>query len=204
MNAAVILSDALPGIKNSELISFAKVRAAYSKSGNVNVGVYSLQATYSQPGGFPYGNTAGFTANATIPNPNLKPEFVKTFEVGAEIGFLKNRINLEATYFHQKSDNQILQVSQSSTTGYTIGLANAASFKNYGVEMDLGLNPVVNIGKGRIDLKINATYNDNQVTSTLNNIPVVIGGNNGFLQNSVSSPTANNIAIVGKPAFDSN
>ncbi|WP_276483323.1 SusC/RagA family TonB-linked outer membrane protein [Paraflavitalea pollutisoli] len=201
VNGAVVLSDAIPGIKNSELISFAKVRAAYSKSGNVNVGVYSLQATYSQPGGFPYGNVAGFTANQTIPNPDLKPEFVKTFEIGGEIGFLRNRINLEATYFNQKSDNQILQVSQSSTTGYTIGLANAASFKNYGVEMDLGLNPLVNIGKGRIDIKFNATYNNNEVTSTLNNIPVVIGGNSGFIQNSVSSPTANNIAVVGKPAF---
>lgn len=200
-NAAIILSDAVPGIKNSEFISFAKVRAAYSKSGNVNVGVYSLQATYSQPAGFPFGSTAGFTANQTIPNPSLKPEFIKTFEIGAELGFLRNRINAEATYFHQQSDNQILQVSQSSTTGYTIGLANAASFKNYGVEMDLGLNPVVHFGKGRIDLKINATYNDNEVTSTLNNIPVVIGGNSGFIQNSVSSPTANNIAVVGKPAF---
>ena len=201
VNGAVILSDAVAGIKNSEFISFAKVRAAYSKSGNVNVGVYSLQATYSQPAGFPYGGTAGFTANQTIPNPDLKPEFIKTFEIGAELGFLKNRINAEATYFHQQSDNQILQVSQSATTGYTIGLANAASFKNFGVEMDLGLNPLVNIGKGRIDLKINATYNDNEVTSTLNNIPVVIGGNSGFIQNSVSSPTVNNIAIVGKPAF---
>lgn len=200
-NAAIILSDAVPGIKNSEFISFAKVRAAYSKSGNVNIPVYSLQATYSQPGGFPYGNVAGFTANQTIPNPDLKPEFVKTLEIGAELGFLKNRINIEATYFNQKSDNQILQVSQSSTTGYTIGLANAASFKNYGVELDLGLNPVVNIGKGRIDLKVNATYNDNEVLSTLNDIPVVIGGNSGFFQNSVSSPTANNIAVVGKPAF---
>lgn len=201
VNAAVVLSDAVSAIKNSELISFAKVRAAYSKSGNVNVGVYSLQSTYSQPGGFPFGSVAGFTANQTIPNPNLKPEFVKTFEIGGELGFLKNRINVEATYFRQESDNQILQVSQSSTTGYTIGLANAASFNNYGVEMDLSLNPVVNVGKGRIDLKLNATYNDNEVTGTLNNIPVVIGGNAGFIQNSVSTPTANNIAVVGKPAF---
>ena len=84
-----------------------------------------------------------------------------------ELGFLKNRINVEGTYFYQNNTNQILQVSQSSTTGYTSGLANAAAFKNYGVEMDLGLTPLVNIGKGRIDLKINATYNNNKVTSTL-------------------------------------
>lgn len=200
-NASVVLSDAIPSLKNSNVISYAKVRAAYSKSGNVNVGVYSLNATYSQPAGFPYGNNAGFTANAQIPSPDLKPEFVITKEAGLELGFLKNRLNLEATYFYQNCNNQILTVSQSAATGYTQGLANAASFKNYGVETDLSLTPLVNVGKGRIDFKVNATYNNNEVTSTLGNIPVVIGGNSQFLQNSVSSPTANNIAVVGMPAF---
>lgn len=200
-NASLVLSDLVPALHDSKLVSFAKVRAAYSKSGNVNLGVYSTQATYSQPAGFPFGNNAGFTANQTIPSPNLKPEFVTTKEAGFEVGLLKNRIDLEATYFDQRSDNQILQVSQSSTTGYTLGLANAASFKNYGVEMDLGLTPLVKIGKGRFDLKLEGTYNDNKVLSTLGNIPVVIGGNNQFIQIANGSPTANNIAEVGKPAF---
>jgi len=39
------------------------------------------------------------------------------------------------------------------------------------------------------------------VLSTLGNVPVVIGGNNQFVQNISGGPTANNIAIVGKPAF---
>ena len=67
--------------------------------------------------------------------------------------------------------------------------------------MDLGLTPVVKIGKGKIDLKINATYNNNEVLSTFQNSPVTIGGTNQFVQISASSPTANNVAIVGKPAF---
>lgn len=200
-NASVILSDAIPTIQTSGIISYAKVRGAISKSGNVNLGAYALQTTYSQAGGFPYGSIPGFTANGTIPSDNLKPEFVETVEAGVELGFLNNRINFEATYFNQNNTDQILALSQSVTTGYTVGLANAADFKNRGIEMDLNLTPVVNIGKGRIDLRINATYNDNEVTRTLDNVPVVIGGNSGFIQNSVSSPTANNIAIVGKPAF---
>jgi TonB-linked SusC/RagA family outer membrane protein len=200
-NASVVLSDALPAIKNSNLISYAKIRAAYSKSGNVNIGVYALQPTYTQPLGFPYGSNAGFSAGNTIPSPDLKPEFVITKEVGLELGFLRNRINFEASFFDQRCDNQILNVSQSGASGYTTGVANAASFKNYGVELDLGLTPLINIGKGRIDFKINATYNNNEVLTTLNDAPVVIGGNNGFIQNSISSPTANNIAVVGQPAF---
>jgi len=206
-NASVVLSDAISAIKNSNLISYAKVRAAYSKSGNVNVGVYALQPTYTQPAGFPYGTNAGFSAGNTIPSPDLKPEFVITKEVGFELGFLKNRYNFEASFFDQRCNNQILNVSQSAATGYTTGVANAASFKNYGVEMDLGLTPLVNIGKGKIDLRVNGTYNNNKVLSTLGNVPVVIGGNvaaggnPGFIQNSIDAPTANNIAIVGQPAF---
>ncbi len=200
-SGSVVLSEAIPAIRNSGLISYAKIRGAYSKSGNVNVGVYALNATYSQPGGFPYGNTVGFTANQIIPNPDLQPEFIFTKEAGFEIGMLKNRINLEATFFHQNSTNQILTVSQSIATGYALGLANAASFKNYGVEADLNLTPLIRVGKGRIDLRINVTYNDNEVTRTLGNIPVVVGGTSQFLSTLSGSPTANNIAVVGQPAF---
>ena len=200
-NAAVVLSDAIPAIQDIASLSFLKVRAAISKSGNVNLGPYGIQPTYSPPTGFPFGSTAGFTANNTIPNSNLKPEFVTTTEAGLEVGFLRNTINLGATYFFQKNTNQILSVTQSGTTGYTTQVANAADFNNYGVEMDLGLTPLVKIGKGHIDLKVNATYNNNKVTHTLNNVPVVIGGNSGFIQNATGYPTVNNIANVGKPAF---
>lgn len=200
-NASIVLSDAVSSIKNSNLISYLKVRGALSKSGNVNIGVYALQPTYTQPAGFPYGSNAGFSAGNTIPSPDLKPEFVTTKEVGFEIGFLKNRYNFEASFYHQSCTDQILNVSQSAATGYTTGIANAADFKNYGVEMDLNLTPLIKIGKGRIDFRINASYNNNEVLNTLGNIPVVIGGNSGFLQNSISSPTVNNIAVVGRPAF---
>jgi TonB-linked SusC/RagA family outer membrane protein len=200
-NVSIVLSDAIPSLQNSGLISYLKVRGAISKSGNVNLNPYSLAVTYSQPQNFPYGSVAGFSADGTVPDANLKPEFVNTKEVGVEFGLLKNRINVEATYFNQNNTDQILFVSQSSTTGYAFGLANAADFKNYGVEMDLGLSPVVKIGKGRIDLKINGTYNNNKVTKTLGNTSVTIGGSNNFIQNSTSSPTANNIAVVGLPAF---
>ncbi len=200
-NVALVLSDAIRGLKDISWLSYLKVRGAISKSGNVNLNPYSLQATYAQPLGFPYGSTVGYIANPTIPSANLKPEFVNTKEAGIELGFLQNRVMFEATYFFQNNTNQILQVSQSPTTGYPIGLANAADFNNYGVEMDLGLTPLVKIGKGRIDIKINATYNNNEVTHTLNNTPVIIGGNFAFIQNSVSGPTINNIAAVGKPAF---
>lgn len=200
-NVAFVLSQAIPALKQNSVISYLKIRGAISKSGNVNLAPYSLQATYSPPSGFPYGNTVGFAPNKTIPSPDLKPEFVNTKEGGVEMGFLNDRINLQATYFFQENTNQIIQISQSYTTGYSTVLANAADFNNYGVEMDLGLTPLIKIGRSQFNFKINATYNNNQVTHTFNNTPVVVGGSNNFIQVAVGYPTANNIAVVGKPAF---
>ncbi|MES2848428.1 MAG: SusC/RagA family TonB-linked outer membrane protein [Bacteroidota bacterium] len=201
VNATLVLSDAVPSLKSNGTISYVKLRGAVSKSGNVNLRAYDLRATYSQPVNFPYGNVAGYGSDIVKPSADLKPEFVNTKEVGIELGFLNNKINFEATYFNQNNTDQVILITQSLATGYPNLLANAADFKNWGVEMDLGLNRLINIGKGRIDLKINATYNNNEVTRTLNNTEVLIGGTNGFIQTSVGSPTVSNIAVTGLPAF---
>jgi outer membrane receptor protein involved in Fe transport len=198
-NLSFVLSDAIASLKETPL-SYLKIRGAYSESANVNLNPYSLQSTYSQPAGFPFGSIVGFTAGATIPSPNLKPETVISKEIGLEIGLLNGRFDLEATYFDQQCNDQILQTSLPSSTGYTVGLANAASFKNKGVELDLGISPY-KIGRGGLSFKINATYNTNKVTSTPDGSPVVIGGTSNYIQISRSSPTANNIAVVGGPAF---
>ncbi|HSU51793.1 MAG TPA: SusC/RagA family TonB-linked outer membrane protein, partial [Segetibacter sp.] len=118
VNASLVLSDAIPALKGNKTISYAKLRGAWSKSGNVNLGTYALEATASQSGGFPYGNLGGFSIGNTKPDVGIQPEFVKSTEIGLELGFLRNRINLEATVFQQHNDNQILTVQQSWATGY--------------------------------------------------------------------------------------
>jgi hypothetical protein len=202
VNASVVLTDALPALKGT-LLSYAKVRGSISKSANVNLGVYQLQPTYAgTAGGFPYGNLGGYTANNTVTDPLIKPEFVKSKEVGFELGFLKNRINLDASYYFQNNTNQILQVDQSWATGYPISQANTADFDNYGYELSLNLTPLVNIGQGRINFRTEVTYNNNKVTSVAGGINEVnIGGSAGFTQSAASSPTVYNAAIVGQPAF---
>jgi len=199
-SASVIISDIFPALKDNS-INYLKLRGAWNKSGNVNLSPYSTTSNYPLGAGFPFGNVGGLTAGNTIPSLNLRPEFVTTSEGGFELGLLDNRVYFEASYFNQQCDNQILAVSQSWTTGYPVAQTNAASFRNYGVELDLSLTPLVRIGNGDFNLKVNATYNDNEVTATQGNLPVVLAGNSGFIQNAASNPTVNNIAIVGQPAF---
>ncbi len=188
VSASIVLSEAIPGLKANKTLSFAKLRGAVSKTGNVNLGEFSLENTYSQATGFPYGTLLGFTANNTLRRDSYKPEFVINKEVGLELGFLSNRINFEGTYYHQDNTNQIITVAYSAATGYPSALLNAASFTNKGFELDLKLTPLIKFNKGTIDFKINYSHQENKVSSLIEGVNELGIGNGNFV-------------IVGLPAY---
>jgi len=188
VSASVLLSEAIPAIKNSRSISYFKVRGAISKTGNVNLGVQALENTYGLGGGFPYGTLVGYTSGNVLRLPKYTPEFVKNNEIGIEMGFLKNRINIEATAYTQDNTDQIVQVQYSGATGFTSALLNAASFTNKGLEFDLRLTPLVKIRNVSIDFKANYTYQTNEVTKIIEGVDELGIGNGNFV-------------IVGKPAY---
>ena len=51
-NASFVLSDAFPNLKNNNILTYAKVRAAISKSGNVNLNPYDLPSNLLSTGWF--------------------------------------------------------------------------------------------------------------------------------------------------------
>jgi TonB-linked SusC/RagA family outer membrane protein len=185
---SVLLSEAIPAVKNSKFISYLKVRGAYSKTGNVNIPTQGLENTYGLGFGFPYGSLSGYTSSNLLRLANYEPEFVKNKEAGIEIGFLKNRINIEATVYTQDNSNQIVDVQYSGATGFTSARLNAASFDNNGLELDLRLTPLVKLGKVDIDVKVNYTYQDNKVTKIIEGVDQLGIGNGNYV-------------IVGKPAY---
>lgn len=192
VNASLVLTDAIPGLKSSTL-SFLKVSGSLGKSANADIAPYQLEATYSGTGlGFPY-NVPGLTANNTNYDPLLKPEFIKSKDVGLQLGFLKDKIIFEAAAYHQDNTNQIIPVQISNTTGYTSTFVNAASFVNKGIELDLKLNNLIKLGAVRFNYKINGSYNTSEVKSIFGEDlkRLAIGG----------FATASNYAIVGNPAF---
>lgn len=187
-SVSFLLSEAIPAIKNSKTVSYLKVRGAISKTGNVNLGAQGLENTYGLGGGFPYGSLVGYTSGNTLRQSTYKPEFVLNKEVGLEVGFLKNRINIEATAYTQDNSDQIVQVQYSGATGFTSALLNAASFTNKGLEFDLKLTPLVKLGKVSIDVKANYTIQSNKVTKIIEGVDQLGIGNGNYV-------------IVGKPAY---
>lgn len=178
---SALLSQAIPAIKQSKIISYLKVRGAVSKTGNVNLGAYSLENTYSAGTGFPFGTVLGFTSDNTLRKSSYKPEFVVNKEIGLELGLNKNKINLEATVYQQDNSNQLITVAYSAATGFPSALLNAASFVNKGVEVDLKLTPLIKFDKVSIDFKINYTYQTNKVTSLVDGVDELGIGNGNYI-----------------------
>ncbi|MBE7173455.1 MAG: SusC/RagA family TonB-linked outer membrane protein [Williamsia sp.] len=188
VNAAVVLSDAIPSIKNNEFLNYLKVKAAWNITGNVTINPYSLESTLSPTGSYPYGSIASYAVSNTINNPFIKPEKVESYETGLEANFLHNRISLEATYYYQNNDDQVINVNISQATGFTVAPLNAARFLNKGLEFDLRLTPLFQIGQFKWNISGNLSINDSKVLEVYKDLKEVSNGNNTY-------------AIKGYPAY---
>ena len=91
---------------------------------------------------FPYAGLSGYSYTDQLGNNTLKPEKMKTFEVGGELKFINNRINLDVAYFHNVNEDLLLSVPITSSTGFSSQYMNAAKMSTTGVEFTLGLDVV--------------------------------------------------------------
>lgn len=196
VDAAAVLHDKLSFLKNSKYISFFKVRAGYSITGNISIpastgvggiavltlptnGAYYINPTVSYGAGFPFDNLMGYVQNARTVQSGLRPEKTHSLEVGTEIGFLRDKIRLEASYFKQITYDQTLPVQTSTASGVQSYLINSGKMQSSGIELDLKLNPFIRSGKFVWNLTLNYSYLDNKVLEILPSLgidEITIGG----------------------------
>lgn len=187
VNASVLLHKVIPGLSGNKTLNFFKLRGALSKTGNVPL-VAQQDPAFGIGTFFPFGSTLGYNIPTSIFQRQFQPEFVINREVGIELGFLKNRINFEATYYNQKNTNQVLDLSLANSTGYTTSKLNAADFTNSGLELDLKLTPLFKAGDLNIDVKANYTYQTSKVNRLVDGLNQIGIGNYNWV-------------IVGQPVY---
>jgi TonB-linked SusC/RagA family outer membrane protein len=190
VNASVLLHKLAKNmLGEGHTVSFLKLRGAIAKTGSAGqLGAFQNESRYFNSGFFPFGNTQGLVRSTQLISSNFKPEFVNTKEAGLEIGFLKNKVVFEASYYNQNNTNQIVNVNLSTAAGYSSYLRNAASFSNNGLELDLRLTPLVKLGEVQVGVKLNYTYQTSKVTSIIPGLDELGIG-------------SNNYAIVGQPVY---
>ena len=158
-----IVTDAFPSLK-SDVLNYAKLRTSYNKNGNDNIPLYGLDLAYNNGANFPYGNNVGLSVGNTLPDADLKPEFVTALEFGAEVSMFKNRVNLDVSWYDQSSVGQVLTVKVPNSTGFSNLLINVGEVKNFGYEADLKVQ-LLRDTKIKWDVNIKYSYNDNKVES---------------------------------------
>ncbi len=196
VDAAFVFTDGISSMSNSKFLSFGKIRAAWARTAQVSILPYSLQNTFDPGNGFPFGGTAGYSVNGQFANPNIKPEISEDFEIGLDLGFLNNRINLSVAAYNTNTNNQTIPITISAATGYTSAFVNSGEMQNQGIEVDLRFTPLLKTESGfRWDVSANFAYNKNTVKSLGYGLQQVTIVNPFATENQIANAT---VAAVGK------
>lgn len=143
VGVSFIPTKAFESLKDNKVLNYAKLNTSYTSVGNTSaVQAYDTNELTVIPTGFPYNGLAALAYDNTPTNPNIKPEFVNTFEVGGQFGFFNDRITLEASYYVAKTKDLISNVTASSFSGNSNSRDNIGDLENKGYEIDLGFVPV--------------------------------------------------------------
>jgi iron complex outermembrane receptor protein len=155
-----VFTDAfdLGAVKN--WLSYGKLRVSEASSANAYL-PYQNGLTYSSVG------TAGFQTGLSLPTTyptNIGPQRSKSFEIGPDLGFFNDRLNVNFTYYNTYSDHQILNISVAQSSGLNSVLINSGALRNQGVELTVNAK-VIKSTDFSWDVTVNAAHNQNKVVS---------------------------------------
>ena len=160
-----IASDAIPFLKNSNVVQSIKLRAGVSKVGLVNIDPYALLPTFGQSYGFPFNGVAGYSLGNRLVSQTIEPEITLSYEGGLDFELYKSRLTGGFTAYQSNTTNQTVPVQVASTTGFRTFLTNTGEVSNKGIETFLRLVPVRSDSGLEITVGGNYTYNENEVLS---------------------------------------
>ncbi len=120
-------------------------------------------------------NSAGVTV--TDPgNPELAPETTTEWEGGFDMSVLEGRVSLQATYYHQTTEDAIVFQNLRPSFGFPGQQpTNVAEIRSKGFEFGLDATPV-DVGDFTWDWRVNLSTNDGEVTELENPIVFGLGG----------------------------
>lgn len=142
-------------LRDNKAISLLNLRTGYGQSGNLGgISSYLTLKQYIPVGLISYNGTPTVTLGTLRnSNPDLRWETRSTFNIGADLGFFKNRLLLTAEYYYSKTTDMLYEYDVPVPTfAFDKLLANIGSMSNSGFELGIGIVP---ISKKDIELNVN-------------------------------------------------
>ncbi len=151
-------------LKGNNVLSHGTLRAAYGFTGDVNTGTpHHLVLQYTQQMYRYYDGTAYMLGTIpSAPNPDLGWEKTQDMKVGADVGFFKDRLNINTEAYYRLSTDVVTSSQVSSTTGYTYVYFNSADIMNSGVETTVS-GDIFKTSDLKLSASVNFAYNYNKV-----------------------------------------
>lgn len=149
------------------VISNGKLRIGWGQTGNSNIGAYAWGSAISR---MPSELGMGYRP-ANIANTAIQWESQEQWNVGLDLGFLNDRINLVVDWYKKTSNDMLMDLQLPSYMG-TQGNGSSAlaapkgnygSIENTGVEISLNTHPLV--GEFQWDSDFQISFNKNKLKS---------------------------------------
>ena len=160
-------------IPKNDILTFGKVRAAYGKTGN-DADEYRVYSNFVQAFSngyygsdltkFPHAGINAFQASSTVGSNSLKPEMTTEVELGLNLAFFNNRINIDFAWYNRNTDDQIFTLPVDPSTGYSFMVTNFGKVRNRGVELLVNTVPI-QTKDFRWEFGFNFAKNNNKVIS---------------------------------------
>lgn len=156
-------------------ISQLKLRAGYGQTGNQNIGAYAFADKLSVNGVYNFGSQRGFESNLVnliypylLSNPSVKWEAVEQYNVGVDIGFLKNRIVANLDFYVKNTRDMLTKKPVPQTSGTSLEQADWPPV-NIGKVLNRGFEFTINtknfVGEFKWETNFNMSFNHNEVVS---------------------------------------
>lgn len=151
----------------NDVLSFLKFRGGWAEIGSATSAYRNRAYYYSQTSSF--NGVAQMYKSYQYPNTGLKPESIRTWEVGVDVGFFDDRLHADIAYYYKTTEDQIMSVTTSNVIGFSSMLVNAGEIQNKGVELQLrgdvlrnkkGLNWTSTLNFAKDKNKIVSLYKD--------------------------------------------
>lgn len=127
-------------LKNAKFISNVSLRTSFGTQGNM-LHDQSPNLIIKQNAVDPLYNE-NVSEIARYPNPNLKWEQTRTFNLGLDMSFFKNRLNINGSFYSKRGKDMFTTVKVSPVNGLREYTMNGGKLKNDGYSVYLSATPI--------------------------------------------------------------
>nr|WP_308569875.1 TonB-dependent receptor [uncultured Prevotella sp.] len=151
-----------PFLKNVKPISRLKLHSSIGLTGNSEIGTYASLARISQSNTIIGDNLQVVSYLDNLPNNKLKWEKTLQWDLGFELGLLKDRLNFDISYYYKYTSDLLLDRPVPEATGFSSIMDNIGAVSNHGFDILITAYPI-ETKDFQWQSTLNLGYNKNKV-----------------------------------------